>query len=388
MAEIEIDDMLRAAVKLGASDLHLKAGSPPVLRVDGSLIFIKEAPRVSDKDVRRIAFSMMNPWQKERFEKLNEMDLAYSLSGLSRFRVNVFQQRGTLSMSIRAIPYDIRGFQELYLPTVLEKIAQEERGLVIVTGTTGSGKSTTLAAFMGYINSTRLRHIITIEDPLEYTHADKKSYINQREVGIDTVSFSNALRAALREDPDVILVGEMRDLETMEIAIAAAETGHLVLTTLHTLDAQETINRMLAVFPPHQHNQIRYELAQVLKAIVSQRLMPKADGKGRVPAVEVLIATSRIRECIADPTKTREIRTAIEEGYLHYGMQTFDQCLFELYKKGLITYDETMRQATNKDDLALKISGITSGADARAEEIDRLGKEKAKKAEDIEIQRF
>ncbi len=388
MVEIEIDNMLRAAVKLGASDLHLKVGSPPVLRVDGRLIFIKDAPRVSDKDIRRIASSMMNTWQKERFEKSNEVDLAYNLSGLSRFRVNVFQQRGTLSMAVRAIPYDIRGFQELHLPIVLEKIAQEERGLVIVTGTTGSGKSTTLAAFIDCINSTRLRHVITIEDPLEYTHADKKSYINQREVGIDTLSFSNALREALREDPDVILIGEMRDLETMEIAIAAAETGHLVLTTLHTLDAQETINRILAVFPPHQHNQIRYELAQVLKAIVSQRLMPKADGKGRVAAVEVLIATARIRECIADPTKTRDIRTAIEEGYLYYGMQTFDQCLFGLYKTGLITYDETMRQATNKDDLALKISGITSGADARAEEIDRLGKEKAKKTEDIEIQRF
>ena len=378
MAQIEIDDMLRAAVKAGASDIHLKVGSPPVFRVDGELVFIKEAPLVSQDDMTRIASSMMNLWQRERFEKYNEVDLAYSISGLSRFRVNIYQQRGTLAIALRPIKYDIMGFHELNLPPVLEKISQEERGLTIITGTTGSGKSTTLAAIIDYVNASRTKHIITIEDPLEYTHRDKKSFISQREIGIDTFSFSNALRAALREDPDVILVGEMRDLETMEIAMAAAETGHLVLTTLHTLDAQETINRILAVFPPHQHNQVRYQLSQVLRAVISQRLMPKADGNGRVPAVEVLIATARIRDCIADPTRTAEIRTAIEEGYLYYGMQTFDQCLFDLYKKGLITYEEVMRQATNKNDLALKISGITSGADALAEEIDRRGKERAK----------
>jgi len=378
MALIEINDVLRAAVKVGASDIHLKVGSPPVFRVDGELVFIKEAPLVSLDDMTRIASSMMNLWQRERFEKYNEVDLAYSISGLSRFRVNIYQQRGTLAIALRPIKYDIMGFHELNLPPVLDKISQEERGLTIITGTTGSGKSTTLAAIIDYVNATRTKHIITIEDPLEYTHRDKKSFISQREIGIDTFSFSNALRAALREDPDVILVGEMRDLETMEIAMAAAETGHLVLTTLHTLDAQETINRILAVFPPHQHNQVRYQLSQVLRAVISQRLMPKADGNGRVPAVEVLIATARIRDCIADPTRTAEIRTAIEEGYLYYGMQTFDQCLFDLYKKGLITYEEVMRQATNKDDLALKISGITSGADALAEEIDRRGKERAK----------
>ena len=378
MALIEINDVLRAAVKVGASDIHLKVGSPPVFRVDGELVFIKEAPLVSLDDMTRIASSMMNLWQRERFEKYNEVDLAYSISGLSRFRVNIYQQRGTLAIALRPIKYDIMGFHELNLPPVLDKISQEERGLTIITGTTGSGKSTTLAAIIDYVNATRTKHIITIEDPLEYTHRDKKSFISQREIGIDTFSFSNALRAALREDPDVILVGEMRDLETMEIAMAAAETGHLVLTTLHTLDAQETINRILAVFPPHQHNQVRYQLSQVLRAVISQRLMPKADGNGRVPAVEVLIATARIRDCIADPTRTAEIRTAIEEGYLYYGMQTFDQCLFDLYKKGLITYEEVMRQATNKDDLALKISGITSGADALAEDIDRRGKERAK----------
>src|SRR3972149_8661988 len=378
MALIEINDVLRAAVKVGASDIHLKVGSPPVFRMDGELVFIKEAPLVSQDDMTRIASSMMNLWQRERFEKYNEVDLAYSISGLSRFRVNIYQQRGTLAIALRPIKYDIMGFHELNLPPVLDKISQEERGLTIITGTTGSGKSTTLAAIIDYVNASRTKHIVTIEDPLEYTHRDKKSFISQREIGIDTFSFSNALRAALREDPDVILVGEMRDLETMEIAMAAAETGHLVLTTLHTFDAQETINRILAVFPPHQHNQVRYQLSQVLRAVISQRLMPIADGNGRVPAVAVLIATARIRECIADPTRTVEIRTAIEEGYLYYGMQTFDQCLFDLYKKGLITYEEVMRQATNKDDLALTISGITSGADALAEEIDRRGKERAK----------
>ena len=378
MAENEIDGLLKAALRADATDIHLKVGSPPAFRIDGTIVFVKEAPSLTKEDLERLAFSVMNKWQREKYEKTFEMDLAYDIEGLSRFRVNVFQQQGTIAMAIRAIPFEIRGFSELSLPLILEKIAQEERGLVIVTGTTSSGKSTTLAAIIDYINSTRPRHIITIEDPLEYVHRDKKSIIQQREVSIDTLSFSNALRSAMREDPNVILVGEMRDLETMEIAMAAAETGHLVLTTLHTLDAQETINRILVIFPPNQHNQIRYQLSQILMAIISQRLMPIADGKGRVPAVEVLIATARIRECISDPERTAEIRTAIEEGYLHYGMQTFDQCLLDFYKKGLITYEEVMRQATNKDDLALKISGITSGADAMAEEIDRRGKEKAK----------
>jgi len=362
MAEIVLDDLLLSAYRVGASDIHLKADSPPVLRVDGDLIFIKDAPMVSNDEMKRLAYSLMNDLQRENFEKSNELDLAYSLPNVSRFRINVYQQRGSLAMALRSLPFEIRNFKQLNLPTVLERIAQEERGLVLVTGTTSSGKSTTLAAIIDHINRTRARHIITIEDPLEYVHNDNKSFISQREISIDTFAFTSALRAALREDPDVILVGEMRDLETMEIAFQAAETGHLVLTTLHTLDAQETVNRVLTVFPPHQHNQIRYQLSQVLKAIVSQRLVPMAGGKGRVPATEVLIATSRIKELISAPERTGEIRVAIEEGYLHYGMQTFDQCLYDLYKKDLITYDEAMRQATNKDDLALRISGITSGS--------------------------
>ena len=365
---INIDDILKAAVRVGASDIHVGTGRHPIFRVEGKLMPVKNAPKLTVDDVKSMAYSMMNPAQREKFENLFEMDLAYSISGLSRFRVNIFQQRGSLSIAIRSIPFNILNFQSLHLPPVMEKIAGEERGLVIVTGTTGSGKSTTLAALVDYINKNKARHIITVEDPLEYMHEDQMSYINQREVGIDTMAFANAMRAALREDPDVILVGELRDLETMEICLSAAETGHLVLTTLHTLDAMESINRMLTVFPPHQHNQVRYQLAQVLKAIVSQRLVPTTDGKARVPAVEVLIATERIKDLISDPTKTWEIRQAIQEGSLHYGMQTFDQCLYNLYKGNLITYDEAMRQATNRNDLAMRIEGITSGSSSLVRE--------------------
>lgn len=362
MASIAIDDILKAALNVGASDIHIGSGRKPYFRIEGKLIPIQEAPQLSDQDVRELAKSVMSDKQWAKFEDSFEMDLAYSIPGLSRFRINVFQQRGTLSMAIRAIPFDIRNFKTLNLPVVLEKIATEERGLVILTGTTGSGKSTTLASIVDYINQSRARHIITVEDPLEYVHQDKKSYINQREIGLDTGSFANAMRAALREDPDVILVGEMRDLETMEICLSAAETGHLVLTTLHTLDAMESVNRMLTIFPPHQHEQVRYQLAQVLKAVISQRLVPTADGKARVPAAEVLIATERIKDLIADSERTWEIRQAIEEGNLHYGMQTFDQCLYKLYVDKIISYDEAMRQATNKNDLALRIEGITSGS--------------------------
>ncbi|MEQ9619748.1 MAG: type IV pilus twitching motility protein PilT [Deltaproteobacteria bacterium] len=374
MASVSIEEILRGAVRLGASDIHIGTGRPPFLRVEGRLAPVKGAPRLSADEVKEMAHSMMNEGQREKFEGSYEMDLAYSIDGVSRFRVNVFQQRGTVSIAIRAIPINILNFETLNLPSVMEKIANEERGLVIVTGTTGSGKSTTLAAVVDYINRNKPRHIITVEDPLEYTHQDKTSYVNQREVGIDTMSFANAMRAALREDPDVILVGEMRDLETMEICLSAAETGHLVLTTLHTLDAMESINRMLTIFPPHQHNQVRYQLAQVLKAIISQRLVPTIDGKGRVPAAEILIATERIKDLISDPAKTYEIRQAIQEGSLHYGMQSFDQCLYNLFKDNLITYDEAMRQATNRNDLAMRIEGITSGSSSLVTE-EQYGKQ-------------
>ena len=362
MPVMNIDEILRGAVKIGASDVHMGSNRSPYFRIEGKLVPVKGAPVLSDQDVKDLVYAMMSEKQWAAFEDSHEMDLAYSMPGEARFRVNVFMQRGTISAAIRTIPYDIRDFTTLNLPPVLEKIANEERGLVILTGTTGSGKSTTLASIVDYINRNKARHIITVEDPLEYTHNDNKSYINQREIGIDTESFANAMRAALREDPDIILVGEMRDLETMEICLSAAETGHLVLTTLHTLDAMESINRMLTIFPPHQHEQVRYQLAQVLKAIISQRLVPTADGKSRVPAAEVLIVTDRIKDLISEPERTWEIRQAIEEGNLHYSMQTFDQCLYKLYKDKLISYDEAMRQATNRNDLALRIEGITSGS--------------------------
>ncbi len=368
MAALHIDDILKAALNVGASDIHIGSGRRPYFRVEGKLLSVNEAPKLNNEDVRGLVQSMMNEKQWNKFQDSYEMDLAYSIPGLSRFRVNAYMQRGTTSIAIRAIPFDIRDFKTLNLPKVLEKIADEERGLVILTGTTGSGKSTTLASIVDYINQSKARHIITVEDPLEYVHQDKKSYINQREIGIDTETFADAMRAALREDPDVILVGEMRDLETMEICLSAAETGHLVLTTLHTLDAMESINRMLTIFPPHQHNQVRYQLAQVLKAVISQRLVPTADGKSRVPAAEVLIATERVKDLVSEPERTWEIRQAIEEGNLHYGMQTFDQCLYKLFTDKQISYDEAMRQATNKNDLALRIEGITSGSSSLVRE--------------------
>lgn len=364
MSELNINEVLKAAVKVGASDVHLKVTRTPVFRIHGKLLRLKEGPVVTDEQLSKTAYSMMNEQQRKGFEQYYEMDFAYSLPGVSRFRINFFRQRGTHSMAIRVIPYEILDFESLNLPPVIRNIANEERGLVIVTGTTGSGKSTTLASIIKYINHTKARHIITIEDPIEYTQNDELSFINQREVGIDTTSFARAIRASLREDPDVILVGELRDLETMEICLSAAETGHLVFTTMHTLDAQETINRMLTMFPVHQHNQIRYQLAQILRAVISQRLIPRADGKGRVPAVEVMLGTSRIKELISIPERTKEITTAIEEGKSHYGMQTFDQCILELYKQKHITFEEAMTQATNKDDLKLKIDGVTSGSAA------------------------
>jgi twitching motility protein PilT len=317
-----------------------------------------------------MAFSMMSSQQKEKFKQFLEIDIAYSVPGLGRFRCNIFQQRGSVGLVLRLIPARILNIRELLLPPVLEKISDEERGLVLVTGTTGSGKSTTLAAMIDYVNARRNTHIVTIEDPIEFLHRDKKAIINQREVEVDTRAFGVAMRAALRQDPDVILVGEMRDFETIETALLAAETGHLVLSTLHTLDATETINRIIAVFPPHQQKQIRIQLAAVLKAVISMRLLPRADGLGRVPAVEVLISTAYIRDCIEQKEKTKLIRDAIAAGTSQYGMQTFDQSLYGLYKSGLITLDEALRRATNPDELRLRIEGIESTSDVSRQEME------------------
>lgn len=367
---MHINDVLKVAAERKASDVHIKVGAHPVVRIDGKLSLLTEFKRLMQEDTIAMAFSMMSSRQKERFKAQLETDIAYSVPGLGRFRVNIFQQRGSVGMVLRLIPSRILTFRELMLPPVLEKICEEQRGLVLVTGTTGSGKSTTLAAMIDHVNSRRIEHVMTIEDPIEYLHRDKKSIINQREVDVDTKNFSLALRSALRQDPDVILVGEMRDYETIETALLAAETGHLVLSTLHTLDATETINRVISVFPPHQQKQIRIQLAAVLKSIVSQRLLPRADGLGRVPAVEVLISTSYIRDCVENKEKTKLIRDAITQGTSQYGMQTFDQSLYLLYKNGLITLDEALRRATNADEFKLRIQGIQSTSDVSQEEME------------------
>ncbi len=367
---MHINDILKVATERKASDVHLKVGSHPIIRVDGQLVPLVEFKRLMQEDTIAMAFSMMSSQQKEKFKQFLEIDIAYSVPGLGRFRCNIFQQRGSVGLVLRLIPARILTIRELLLPPVLERIASEERGLVLVTGTTGSGKSTTLAAMIDYINSTRNVHIVTIEDPIEFLHRDKKSIVNQREVDVDTRSFAVALRSALRQDPDVILVGEMRDFETIETALLAAETGHLVFSTLHTLDATETINRIIAVFPPHQQKQIRIQLAAVLKAIISMRLLPRADGLGRVPAVEVLISTAYIRDCIEQKEKTKLIRDAIAAGTSQYGMQTFDQSLYALYKQGLITLEEALRRASNPDELRLRIQGIQSTADMSREEME------------------
>ncbi|MGH9457834.1 MAG: type IV pilus twitching motility protein PilT [Thermoanaerobaculia bacterium] len=367
---MHINDLLKIAAERRASDLHIKVGSHPVIRVDGELVPLVELKRLMQEDTIAMAFSMMSSRQKEKFKNNYEIDFAYSVPGLGRFRCNIFQQRGTVGLVLRVIPVKINTVRELMLPTVLEKICEERRGLILCTGTTGSGKSTTLAAMIDYINSHRTEHIITVEDPIEFLHRDKKSIVNQREVEVDTKSFSQALRSALRQDPDVILVGEMRDYETIETALTAAETGHLVLSTLHTLDATETINRIISVFPPHQQKQIRLQLAAVLKAVVSLRLLPRADGLGRVPAAEVLVTTNYIRDCIENKEKTKLIKDAITQGTSQYGMQTFDQSIYTLYRNGLITLDEALRRATNPDEFKLKIQGIQSTSDIAREEMD------------------
>jgi len=362
---VHVNDLLKIAVESNASDLHLKVGSYPMLRVRGDLVPALSNKRLDHEDIVAIAAAVLPTTLREKFKEQHEVDLAYSVSGLGRFRCNVFQQRGTIGMSFRVIPMDSATIGDLGLPAVIRSIAAEERGLILVTGTTGSGKSTTLAAMIEEINNTRTAHIITIEDPIEHLHRDNKSIVNQREVGADTNSFTQALRSALRQDPDVILLGEMRDFETIETALLAAETGHLVLSTLHTLDATETINRIVAVFPPHYQKQVRTQLASVLRAVVSMRLLPRLDGKGRVPAVEVLITTPFIRDCIMDKDKTHLIPGAIAQGTSQYGMQSFDQSIFSLFEQKLVSYEEAMRWASNVDEFKLKVQGITSSDQAR-----------------------
>ncbi len=356
-----LDRVLQAARQLGASDVHLKAGLPPIFRIKGDLRTVRDVPPLTRDVLQTFALGIMNDRQREIYERQWDVDLAYATNDGARYRVNVFQQRGAVGMVMRLIPPDVPPFQKLNLPGAVLDLADSERGMVLVTGVTGSGKSTTLAAMVDYINSKRACHIVTIEDPIEYAFKDRRSVINQREIGFDTTTFAKALRAALRQDPDVIFVGEMRDAETIETAMLAAETGHLLVSTLHTLDAVETINRIVSVFTPHQQGQARLQLAGVLRGVVSQRLVKRADGKGMIPAVEILVNTARVRELIADPKRTREIHEAIATGRDPYGMVSFDQSLTELVRGNLVSYEEALASATNPDDFALAFRGVSKG---------------------------
>jgi twitching motility protein PilT len=383
---VELEAILREGYTRQASDIHLKIGAPPIFRINGTLVLWEEAGELDHDALSVLTQELLSDSQCRRLHKGLQVDAGYGHPEFGRFRVNVFYQRGGLQAALRLIPPKVRQIRELNLPPVIERIAGERRGLVLVTGTTGSGKSTTLAAMIDYINHQSSRHIITVEDPIEYLHSDDRSVITQREIGADCVSFGAGLKGALRQDPDVILVGEMRDIETIETALLAAETGHLVMSTLHTLDAAETITRVIAAFPDHQRGQVRLILANILRGCISQRLVPRADGLGMVPAAEVMVSTGLVRECITVPERTREIRDAIARGYTTYGMQTFDQSLMSLWREGLITFEEALAQATNADDFALKARGISSTSDSRWEDFDKEPGEVAE--EPIKVDRF
>jgi twitching motility protein PilT len=359
---MKIEQLLREMVKMGSSDLHVKVGIPPVYRIDGEL----QAPfdsRVDGEAMESFLSDIMNDGQKEKFENDKEVDFAIGARALGRFRVNVFRQRGNVAMVVRHIKADIPPFATLRLPEVILDLSMKKRGLILVTGTTGSGKSTCLASMIDHVNTHTSSHIITIEDPIEFLHQDKKSIVTQREVGADTNSYANALRASLRQDPDVLLVGEIRDLETMSIALTAADTGHMVFATIHTTNATETISRILSMYPPHQHEEVRHLLAGCLEGIISLRLLPKAEGDGRAPAAEVMVNTSAITEYILDKEKTGMIEMAIAEGHQQYGSQTFDQSIFNLYQDDMISYEVAYQNATNPDDFDLRVRGIAGTSD-------------------------
>ncbi|MFY9468805.1 MAG: PilT/PilU family type 4a pilus ATPase [Solirubrobacterales bacterium] len=354
---VDVDSALAYLVKSGGSDLHIKVPARPMQRLNGVLQPIPDTDAVMPDDALGVLeyIGRDHPDKVEEFKEAGEVDFAYALPGVARFRVNCFRQRGSVSIVMRAIGFDIKTIDELLLPPAIKKLAEEERGVVLVTGTTGSGKSTTLAAIVRHINDTMPKHIITLEDPIEFLHRDSMSIIQQREIGSDTESFTRALRRILRQDPDLILIGEMRDEETVGTALSSAETGHLVLSTLHTLNATETINRIIDFFPLHQNKQVRAMLAGTLKGIISQRLVRTVDGKGRVPICEVMIATNRIKDMIVDPDQTGKIEEAIAEGQ-YYGMQTFDQALLTHLKAGNITMEEAMKAATSPNDFKLSVA--------------------------------
>ena len=359
---MNIRSVLQQMIAARGSDLHLKAGTPPVVRVDGVLYTLDEEPP-SAEALKDVCDQLLNDEQRLYFSTHSEIDFAFGVSGLARFRANIFMQRGTPALALRHVPVEVPSIDDLHLPEVVREIAFEPRGLVLVTGRTGSGKSTTLAAMIDSLNKVTTRNVITVEDPIEFLHRDRMSFIHQREVGLDTKSFNDGLRYVLRQDPDIILVGEIRDHETMSTALMAADTGHLVLSTLHTTDAVQTLQRIISFYPPHQHDEIRLSLASNLRAVVSQRLIARQDGGGRVPAVEVMVSTPTIREYILDPDKSVLIRDTIAEGVTQYGMQTFDQSVMGLLRDGLITEQEALKNASNANELALKLKGISGTSD-------------------------
>ena len=359
---MEIKKILKEMIARGASDLHLKVASPPAFRINGSLTFADNPPPTV-QDMVAVAQQILTPTQREEFETTREIDFAFGIPGLARFRANFYVQRGSVAMVFRHVPVEIKSVDELGLPEVVKELAMRPRGLMLITGTVGSGKSTTLAAIVDIINRESARHVITIEDPIEFLHRDRMSIISQREIGSDTGSYSEALVHILRQDPDVILIGEIRDAEAMKIALTAADTGHLVLSTMHTIDATQTVSRIISFFPPHQHQEIRYLLAATLQAVVSQRLVADADGLQRYPACEIMINTGTIKEYIREPEKTVMIRQAIQEGFVQYQMQSFDQSLMQLYKEGKVTLEAAMHASSNPHEFSLRVKGIQASSD-------------------------
>ncbi|MBE0564467.1 MAG: type IV pilus twitching motility protein PilT [Krumholzibacteria bacterium] len=359
---MDIKKILNEMIARGASDLHVKAASPPAFRINGSLVY-SEHPAPTVQEMATVAQQVLTASQREEFETTKEIDFAFGLPGVARFRANFYVQRGSVAMVFRHVPVEIRSVDDLGLPPVVADLALRTRGLILVTGTVGSGKSTTLASIVDIINSRTARHVITIEDPIEFLHRDNKSIISQREIGCDTDSYSDALKHVLRQDPDVILIGEIRDQESMKIALTAADTGHLVLGTMHTTDATQTISRIISFFPPHQHQEIRYLLASTLGAVISQRLVADAEGLTRYPAAEIMINTGTIREYIRDAEKTVMIRQAIQEGFVQHQMQTFDQSLMQLYKEGKITLEAAMKASSNPHEFELRVRGIHASSD-------------------------
>jgi len=354
--------VLQQMIQTNASDLHLKVGRAPTLRIDGQMV-TTEGPPLKQEDLRSVAEQVMGAKNIKEFSELKESDFALAVPGVGRFRVNAYQQRGTVAFAFRTVPFQAKTISELNLPTVCERIAMMPRGLILVTGITGSGKSTALASMLHYINQNRQANVITIEDPIEFLHRDIKCSINQREVGTDTGSFGQALRRVLRQDPDIILVGEIRDLETLDTALKAAETGHLVFSTLHTTDATQTINRVLSFYPPHQQTEVRYMLSTALRAIISLRLVKRADKKGRVPAAEVLVNTEAVRDQVRDLSKALNIPQLIREGAVPYGMQSFDQSLMNWYEKGVVSYDDALLASTSPSEFALRVQGVAASSD-------------------------